>query len=118
MLREPVARVYSSYRFLRSWEGEINDTNRGMVEASKRYALTDFLRVDAPQVRTVVRNQQTYSLATDWRATREGDGQRERAAALKNLDEFVLVGLQERADESMARLFRALHWAPPPRLAQ
>lgn len=116
MVREPVARVHSTYWFLRNWTREVVDSNRDMLDAAKRYSLRDFLRDDRPQVRSVVWNQQTYALACDWRAARFGDGWNVLASALAHLDEFVVVGLQERSDESLARIFRALRWPPPPPL--
>ncbi|MBX9628371.1 MAG: sulfotransferase family protein [Gemmataceae bacterium] len=117
-VREPVARAQSAYWFLRTWDGEVTDSNREAVAAARRYSLLDFLRHDHPQVVAGVWNPQAYTFAWDRRAPRIGNDEAVLDAALAHLDNFLVVGLTERADEALGRLFRALRWEPPPPLGR
>ena len=110
ILREPVERVVSAYYFLRSWTGLIDDENRVMVASAQRFSLLDFLKDDHPQIREVYQDQQTYTIASDLRAERMSDGTAVLKAALSHLDDFALVGLTERVDDTMSLLSRMLRW--------
>jgi hypothetical protein len=110
IVREPVERVVSAYYFLRSWNGLIDDENRVMVASAQRFSLLDFLKDDHPHVRAVYQDHQTYTFASDWRADRTADGTAVLEAALSHLDDFALIGLTERVDDTMSLLSRTLRW--------
>ncbi|OQA34719.1 MAG: Macrocin O-methyltransferase [Betaproteobacteria bacterium ADurb.Bin341] len=104
-LREPVDRVVSSYFFLRSWKGVIDDTNREAIEASRQLDLMDFVRSNVAHVRAIVENHQTYVLGADWRTPRSQIKPSLLEEAIQHLQSIQFVGLTERYDESVRLIF-------------
>ena len=122
MLREPVARVVSMYRFIlgnpRNWlHDEVVGSGMGLEEFVRRAADPS---VDNEQTRLIagVGPGEMMARGADGRlrapekpqvAVTEND----LARAKQNLDRFLVVGLTERFDESFILIRRALGWRVP-----
>lgn len=110
-LRHPVARVLSSYWFFRSFPGEARvGVNDRLLAAAKKYDLLDFLRCDDPQVRSNNIDHQTHALAGDYRVGWRAPDADALSLALAHLDEYAVVGLTERSEESTALICRRMGW--------
>jgi hypothetical protein len=102
VVREPVARVVSGYRYIRRTPQHLHyDAARDMslerMVRSGRWPAAD--------------NQQSRAIANDWSTPFGQCGQETLAAATRNLEErFVVVGLTERFDETLILLERAFGW--------
>ena len=122
MLRDPVARVVSMYRFIRgnprNWlHDEVAGSGMGLEEFVRRVADPG---VDNEQTRLIA------GIGDGEMMTRGADGrlrapEKPRVAvteadlvrAKQNLDRFLVVGLTERFDESFILIRRALGWRLP-----
>lgn len=107
-LRDPVDRVLSNYYFLRNWDGVINDSNCEMVRYAKQLSLMEFLKCDNPQVESVTRNHQAYSIASDFRDLRKLSDRELRRKAIGNLELIDFIGITEEFEKSVEMLFSEL----------
>lgn len=96
VIREPVARLQSLYRFCRTLPP--GDPAGFPVEAAKRLGFVDFCLSDEPAVRAFVYNAQARTLASDYAPGHEVEGFAE--LALEHLGRLDLVIPTERLDEA------------------
>jgi hypothetical protein len=98
MLRHPIERVTSAYKFERAQE---SDTHPGVIHARK-YSLRDYIRWRMrPDVGSTIRNFQTRRMLPPRKAGQEIITEAEMADVAKRLKALPLVGLVDRFDESM-----------------
>ena len=103
MLRQPVERVISIYRYIR------RDTSHPLhATVCDGMTLSDFMDSDVAEREAV--NGQTKQLAG--REQEHGDESILKLAK-RNLETFAAVGLTERFDESLILFRRRLRWKPP-----
>ena len=114
MLRDPVDRVLSAYYFTRNYPRETNEFNRTIIESAKQHSLSEFINLDHPDVQMMVRNQQTYTFASDWTVDRTGDEESILEKALLNFESFYFVGLYEFYNSSLKYLSYKCGFAPWP----
>ena len=122
MLREPVARVVSVYRFIlgnpRNWlHDEVVGSGMGLEEFVRRAVDPS---VDNEQTRLIagLGPGEMMSLGADGRLRAPAKPppvvtDSDLARAKRNLDRFLVVGLTERFDESFILIRRALGWRVP-----
>lgn len=108
MLREPRTRLHSMYYFLKAHRDEMNAD--GLAGLAHSLALKDFLLHEAAQRHMWINNTMVRALAS----TSVDD---DPDAALKEakcaLSDCAAIGLMERFDESLPRIFAAFDSAPP-----
>lgn len=104
-LRDPVDRVLSIYYFLRERDhpnDEFNGSSPFIL--AKHHSLIEFLRLESPAVKVLIRNHQTYALGADWRFRSRNNDCAVLRRAKRTLDELDFYGLTERFDESIGLL--------------
>lgn len=112
MLRDPVKRVISHYRFMRGLSG----TPPYGIALAPGTTFEQFLHSEEHRFR--IENHHTVYLGTDLLLENEPEGYNPFPEvddaifqqAKKNLDSFLFVGIQERFEESMNVLCRRLGW--------
>jgi len=106
-LRDPVARVISNYRFLKT-DSPVSDYSKVAIEAAKALSLRDFLLCEHPGVRMVTQNFQAKTLAHDFRPEYQSAITDLHRMAKENLSTFDFVGIVEYFDASVRALSDAI----------
>jgi hypothetical protein len=115
-LRDPVERVISTYSALKTRERTPDDGDNGIrISAAKSLSFSDFIRSELTPVKVVVRNMQTNVLGGDWRKLPDVAPDDLAGRALKNMQTLSFVGITERYDEDVSRLFKKMGVKPPKR---
>ena len=108
LLRDPVDRIVSHYHYTRS-----RPTQQGHARAMEGVtSIDDYVRVSA--FAPIFNNGQTRLLGSDLKEAGEpaDEGTLERALAVIDRDD-VVIGLQDRFDESLLVMMRAFGWGYP-----
>ncbi len=108
-LREPVSRVVSLYRFLKTQNPDAveNPIIRERILLAGRLKLDEFLDSAGPEVLDVFENEQSKRLGA---RSRNDDW---ASMARDTLELFDHVGIVEEMDESMSSLCAMFCWRPP-----
>ncbi len=122
VLREPIARTISQYRFFRR-EGEgLRKQYPGAtatVDAAMSQSLEQFLRNPTPEVRHHIDNMQTRQSAGYGFAFNPAAGDEAiLSRAMENLRRFDLVGLTEALPQTLELLCWLYAWYAPPQVEQ
>lgn len=113
ILREPISRVVSQYRYLR-YLAQQKDALSAQRDAFFKKSLEELLRdVDYPVVESTLRNTQTWLFASDWQAPlRDFSLSHEEvlARAKANLERLDFFGIVEELDLTYRAMNRKFHW--------
>lgn len=113
ILRDPVSRVVSQYRYIRAQAKE----GRRYYFSSNRWltlSLSDVLRDEDPFIESTFRNTQAWFFTSDWPATsrdRSLCDQDVLDRAKENIERLDYFGIVEDLDLSYRAMNRKFHWA-------
>lgn len=108
MLREPCARLNSMYYYLKAHRDVSNAS--GMTGLAHSHSMKDFLFHDFVQREATINNTMVRALAS---TSMDEDPGAALDEAKRALCECVAIGLMERFDEALPRIFAAIGSVPP-----